>query len=123
MGFMWFSKNWPWLLAFLLQGESLWKLLKWALDWRGRYDALAATYHEVGGIGAMIGYILDAPPWFYPTAFVAGLILIWWNFHPNRQQAAVARDSTPRGTKLITAGVIVLIVGIMGGMVLIISGI
>jgi len=52
-----------------------------------RYDALAATYHEVGGVDAVIGYILDPPPWFYPLAFVAGIILIWWNFHRTSEQA------------------------------------
>jgi hypothetical protein len=82
---MWFKKNWPALLAVALQAESLWKFLKWALDWRGRYDGLAATYHEIGGGSAMIGYILDPPPWFYPLAFFVGLILIWWNFHRNRE--------------------------------------
>jgi hypothetical protein len=83
---MWFSRNWPLVVAFLLQGESLWRLFKWALDWRGRYDALAATYHEVGGMGAVIGYILDPPAWLYPLAFVAGLVLLWWNFRRNRER-------------------------------------
>jgi hypothetical protein len=111
---MWFKKYWPTLLGLALQAESLWKAFKWALDWRGRYDALAGTYHEVGGAGVVIGYILDPPPWFYPLAFLAGLILIWWNFRRNREQAntqilahhyvTAASDRTPRGEKLITLG-------------------
>jgi hypothetical protein len=97
-----------------LQAENLWKLFKWALDWRGRYDSLAATYHEVGGGGVVIGYILDPPPWVYPASFVAGFVLIWWNFHRNREQANVTIepppaivapiDATPRGNGLITLG-------------------
>jgi hypothetical protein len=83
---MWLKKYWLALLGVALQAETLWKFLKWILDWRGRYDALAATYHEVGGSGVAIGYILDPPAWFYPAAFLAGLILIWWNFHWNREQ-------------------------------------
>jgi hypothetical protein len=86
---MWFKKNWPALVAAALQAESLWKFLKWALDWRGRYDGLAATYHEIGGASAMIGYILDPPPWFYPLAFFVGLILIWWNFRRNRRNVHI----------------------------------
>jgi tRNA_anti-like len=81
---MWVKKNWPALLAIALQAESLWKFLKSAMDWRGRYDALAETYHEIGGASVVLGYILDPPPLFYPLAFFAGLILIWWNFHRNR---------------------------------------
>jgi hypothetical protein len=93
---MWLKKYWPALVGLALQAGSLWKFLKWALDWRGRYDALAGTYHEVGGMGTVIGYILDPPPWFYPVAFVAGVILIWWNFRRNREQAN-AEISPPRG--------------------------
>jgi len=84
-----FKRNWPVLLAVALQAESLWKLLKWALDWRGRYDSLAATYHEIGGASAVIGYILDPPPLFYPLAFFVGLILIWWNFRRNRRNVHI----------------------------------
>ena len=29
--------------------------LKWCLDWRGHIDALAATYHDIGGDYIMIG--------------------------------------------------------------------
>jgi hypothetical protein len=82
------QKYWPWLVALLLQGESIWRFIKWILDWRGRYDALAETYHEIGGFGAVIGYILDPPPWFYPVAFLAGVILIGWNFKRNRESNA-----------------------------------
>jgi len=77
---MWFKKYWPAMLGIALQAGSIWKFIKWALDWRGRYDALAATYHETGGASAVIGYILNPPPWFYPVAFVVGFALIWWNF-------------------------------------------
>jgi hypothetical protein len=136
---MWLKKYWPTLLAAALQAESLWKFLKWALDWRGRYDALAATYHEIGGVGAVIGYIVDPPPWFYPLAFVVGFILIWWNFRRSREQAnaeispsrdmATASDTTPRGAKLITLGqfiiigsAIVAIIGILIGATLIFIG-
>jgi tRNA_anti-like len=104
---MWLKKYWPALLAIALQAESLWKFLKWALDWRGRYDALAETYHEIGGASAVIGYILDPPPWFYPLAFLAGLILIWWNFHRNREQAnakiSPPHDKTPAAKPEATA--------------------
>jgi hypothetical protein len=77
---MWFKKYWPAMLGIALQAGSIWKFIKWALDWRGRYDALAATYHETGGASAVIGYILNPPPWFYPVAFGVGFALIWWNF-------------------------------------------
>jgi hypothetical protein len=71
---MWVKKYWPTLLAIALQAESIWKLLKWAMDWRGRYDAFAATYHDIGGTSVVIGFILDPPPWFYPLSFFVGLI-------------------------------------------------
>jgi hypothetical protein len=91
--FGWIRKHWPWCLALLLQVESLWRFIKWALDWRGRYDALAESYHEIGGGSAMIGYILNPPPWFYPAAFVAGLALIFWNSNRNAQVTTPKQES------------------------------
>jgi len=51
---MW-KKYWPIIVAAALQVESLWKLLIWALDWRGRINSLVETYHDFGGVGAVIG--------------------------------------------------------------------
>jgi hypothetical protein len=91
---MWFKKYWPAMLGLALQAESIWKFIKWALDWRGRYDALAATYHEAGGVSAVIGFILDPPPWVYPLAFITGLVLIWWNFWRVRHSQREAVNET-----------------------------
>jgi len=101
----WIRRNWPALLAILLQAEGAWKLFKWALDWRGRYDALAATYHEVGGAHAMIGYAIDPPPLFYPLAFLAGFLLLWWNFKRQSSSGSETR------AKVQTVGPWILILG------------
>jgi hypothetical protein len=99
----WIKTKWPWALVIALQAESLWKLLKWALDWRGRIDALAASYHEIGGSGAVIGFILDPPAWFYPWAFITGLMLIFWN--------SKRRSKGVGGATLSIWGPFILIVG------------
>ena len=52
---MGFKKFWLLGLAGLLQFSSAWQFIKWALDWRGRYDAMGASYREIGGVDAMIG--------------------------------------------------------------------
>jgi len=87
---MGFKKHWPWLLAVLLWSAPIWKFLIWLLDWRGRIDALAETYHE-GGATAIVGYILDPPPWSTPFAICAGLILIAWDLRRNQNKQNTAR--------------------------------
>jgi len=61
---MWLEKYWPTILGVAIQAQSLWNLILWTLDWRGRFDSLVATYHDVGGYGVMIGFILNPPPGF-----------------------------------------------------------
>lgn len=88
---MWIKKYWPAVVGGAVQLPGLWSFLKWLLDWRGRIDALAETYHEIGGWHAMVGYILDPPPWFSPLALVVGLLLIWWSIRRSHKQV----DSKP----------------------------
>jgi hypothetical protein len=90
---MWLKKYWPAVLAVAAQFPALWNFIKWLLDWRGRVDALAATYHEIGGWDAMIGYILDPPPWLYQIAFIASVLLIWLNVR--RVQATAPEEKEP----------------------------
>src|ERR1700720_3094399 len=100
------KKYWQVALAALLFAEPLWKFAKWILDWRGRIDVVAETYHEIGGVHGLIGYILDPPPWIDPIAIIVGLILIWYSTH----WRADASQKTGR-LKLTTWGPWILIVG------------
>jgi hypothetical protein len=76
---MWIRKFWPTVLAVVLQIVGAWNFIKWILDWGGRIDVLASTYHDIGGLDAMIGYLLNPPPWLWPIALIVGLVLIWWD--------------------------------------------
>ena len=78
---MLFKKYWKAIFGFAFWLGPIWDFIKWLLDWRGRIDALAASYHDLGGYHVMIAYILNPPSWLYPPFMIAGLVLIWWNFH------------------------------------------
>jgi hypothetical protein len=85
--------------AFLL--GPIWDFIKWCLDWRGRVDALAATYHDIGGYHVMIAYLLNPPSWLYPPFMFAGLALIWWNLRrPKKANLNVSAQNgdLPPGT-------------------------
>jgi len=49
----------------------------------------------------MIGYVLNPPPWFYPLAFIAGLMLIWWNFRKNAAPNAVKSAQSLKDTQVL----------------------
>jgi hypothetical protein len=88
---MGFKKHWPWLAAALLWAAPIWNFFIWLLDLRGRIDALAETYHDVGGAHAIVGYILNPPPWLSLPAIFSGVILIWWDLRRNRNSQDTAR--------------------------------
>jgi len=56
----------PTIGAVLLNVPILWQLLKWLLDWKGRYDA---------GV-SLVSWI---PYWGYFVALLVGLSLIYWD--------------------------------------------
>ena len=76
---MLFKKYWKSILGVAFWLGPIWDFIKWCLDWRGRVEALAATYHDIGGYHVMIAYLLNPPSWLYPPFMIAGLALIWWN--------------------------------------------
>lgn len=76
---MLFKKYWKSILGVAFWLGPIWDFIKWCLDWRGRVDALAATYHDIGGYHNVIAYLLNPPSWLYPPFMIAGLALIWWN--------------------------------------------
>jgi hypothetical protein len=82
---VWFKKYWKSILGVAFWLGPIWDFIKWCLDWRGRIDALAASYHDLGGYHVMIAYLLNPPSWLYPPFMIAGLALIWWNFRRNRK--------------------------------------
>ena len=86
------ARHWPWLPAFLLQAQSIINSFAWLLDQRSRYDAFTGSLKDMGGPRNVIGYLLNPPPWFYLVAFVAGLVLIYWDTRRNRK-----RDGTLAG--------------------------
>ncbi|WP_292529243.1 hypothetical protein [Methylocystis sp.] len=77
---------------------SLWpakQFVLWALDWRGRYDAAIQSYNDLGGWHAMIGYILNPPPWFYFPAFCVSIGLILWHFRAPKQVTSSSSITKP----------------------------
>jgi tRNA_anti-like len=94
---MLFKKYWKSILGTALWLWPIWDFIKWLLDWRGRIDALAASYHDIGGYYVMIAYLLNPPSWLYPPFMIGGLALIWWNFHRNRPNVHI-HHATPTPT-------------------------
>jgi hypothetical protein len=86
---------------------SLWpakQFVLWALDWRGRYDAAIQSYNDLGGWHAIIGYILNPPPWFYFPAFCVSVGLILWHFRAPKRVVSSSNIAKP----LIEEGAITL---------------
>lgn len=94
-----FKKYWKAILGFAFWLWPIWDFIKWLLDWKGRIDALAASYHDIGGYHIMIAYLLNPPSWLYPPFMVAGLALIWWSFHRTpvemREHVAIKTSISP----------------------------
>ena len=91
---MWFKKYWKSILGVAFWLGPIWDFIKWCLDWRGRVDALAATYHDIGGYHIVIAYLLNPPSWLYPPFMIIGVALIWWNFRRNRPRSRSSRRDT-----------------------------
>jgi hypothetical protein len=86
---MWFKKYWKSILGVAFWLGPIWDFIKWCLDWRGRVDALAVTYHDIGGYHVVMAYLLNPPSWLYPRFMIIGVALIWWNFRRNRRPVHV----------------------------------
>ncbi len=98
---MWFKKYWKAIFGFAFWLGPIWDFTKWCLDWRGRVDALAATYHDIGGYHVLLAYLLNPPSWLYPPFMVAGLALIWWNVRRPKKKnlnASTQNRDLPPGT-------------------------
>ncbi len=94
-----FKRYWKAILGIAFWLGPIWDFIKWFLDWRGRVDALAATYHDIGGYHVIIGYLLNPPSWLYPPFMIAGLALIWWNLQsPKKANLEVSTPDLPPGT-------------------------
>jgi hypothetical protein len=105
---MWFKKYWKTILGVVFWLGPIWDFIKWCLDWRGRVDALATTYHDIGGYHVVLAYLLDPPSWLYPPFMLAGLALILWNFHRTprnihhveiREHVAIGASGSPAITR------------------------
>ncbi len=99
---MWFKKYWKAILGGAFWLGPIWDFIKWGLDWRGRVDAFAATYHDIGGYHAMIAYLLNPPAWLNLPFMIAGLALIfWWNLQRPKKvnlKASAQNGDIPPGT-------------------------
>jgi hypothetical protein len=61
----------PSLAGIIFNIPALFQGIKWALDWKSRYDV------AVSSSDAVTELLSSIPFWFYPVALVAGIILIW----------------------------------------------
>jgi hypothetical protein len=104
---MFFKKYWKSILGVAFWLGPIWDFIKWCLDWRGRVDTLAATYHDIGGYHVIIAYLLNPPSWLYLPFMIAGLVLIWWNVQRPKKTnlKALARNGDiPPGTVVLLDG-------------------
>lgn len=74
----------------ILSAPSLWQLLKWILDWKGRYDSARSLIE---------GGMFNVPPWVFPILFIAGLLLIWWDTRRKRREIVI--DISPIAVALV----------------------
>lgn len=98
---MLFKKYWKSILGVAFWLWPIWDFIKWCLDWRGRVDALAATYHDIGGYHVLIAYLLNPPSWLYPLFIFTGLALIWWDLQrPKKANLTTSAENgdLPPGT-------------------------
>jgi hypothetical protein len=96
-----FKKYWKLILGVAFFFWPIWDFIKWCLDWRGRVDALAATYHDIGGYHVLIAYLLNPPSWLYPLFIFTGLALIWWDLQRPKKaklKASAQNGDLPPGT-------------------------
>jgi hypothetical protein len=75
-----FSRYWRLLVGFLGPAFGIFTAVKEYADWKSRYDIFAATYVDIGGWRAMIGYVMNPPAWAPLAATFVGLLLIFWHF-------------------------------------------
>ncbi len=80
------KRRWPRIAAILLLLGPATDVLTRLLDWRSRYDAFTESLTEVGGFRAVVGYVLNPPPWFILCALIAGLALIYWDLRRRMPQ-------------------------------------
>ena len=94
------KRRWPRIAAILLLlgsvlGSAI-DVLTWLLDWRSRYDAFTESLTEVVGFRAVVGYVLNPPPWFILCGLIAGLALIYWDLRRRMPQTvSPSLDSQP----------------------------
>jgi hypothetical protein len=79
-----FTFGFPSLAGVLFNLPSLFQFIKWILDWKGRYDAAES------GRGPMTEILSHIPPWFYPVALIAGIVLIWWDSKRAKREITVS---------------------------------
>ncbi len=88
MGFV--KRHWPTLCALAGNLPSLWRGLVWLFDWEERIESAAAKLHELGGLGGVIEFLLNPPPWLIWVTLPAGLLLILWD---SKRPAAAAGEA------------------------------
>ncbi|HEY1736083.1 MAG TPA: hypothetical protein VGG12_05510, partial [Methylovirgula sp.] len=78
------KKHWgSLLLAFGINGPSLWAGLKWLWDWASRFDLVVSHADDISKVGGVIAYVTNPPPWtIFPTVAIGILIVLWDVRHP-----------------------------------------
>jgi UDP-N-acetylmuramyl pentapeptide phosphotransferase/UDP-N-acetylglucosamine-1-phosphate transferase len=72
----------PTLLGGAINLAGLWHLLKWVLDWAGRYDAGRS-------IGEKLTSFSMSFPWIYGLGIIVGIAFIWWDRRRKTKEIAV----------------------------------
>lgn len=63
---------------------SLWRGFVWLTDWLARYDYWATRGPDIPGLGAMLGFITNPPPWMVFVTGILGVAIVLWDVHrPN----------------------------------------
>ena len=81
-------------LAAILTGTAfnlpaLWKGVVWLTDWLSRFDLWRTYGRELPGAAAVIGYLLNPPPWTVFLTGTVGVLIVLWDVRRQAKTPAI----------------------------------
>jgi hypothetical protein len=73
---VWITKHWRAAVGVGLAVESIWKGIKWILDWLGRVDFVVAHLRDIGVV-SVLDFLIDPPAWTVWPTVAAAAFFIW----------------------------------------------
>jgi hypothetical protein len=87
MGFL--RRHWLTIIGLISNLPSIWRGLVWIFDWEIRVETALQKLDQLGGVGGVIEFLVNPPPWLALVTLPVGLGLIWLDFRRGRASLAV----------------------------------